>query len=99
MKASILITVVFIDIPTVWTSGNDLEVRSNYIWTGIDTPFDYTNWLLDAPLEDESCRCVGFKYGSGSSCPGNSSKCAGWTVEPCDKKFRVLCEMDTTCFK
>jgi len=81
------------DATTAWTSGHDLETRGQYVWTAIDTKFDYTNWLLDAPLEDNSCRCVGFKWGSGASCVGNADKCAGWTVEPCSTRMRVICEI------
>jgi hypothetical protein len=54
-------------------------------------PFEYVNWLQDAPLKNDSCRCVAFVSGIHSSC-GEQVKCAGWTVEPCVEKRRILCE-------
>ncbi len=80
------------DIESVWTSGNDLEFRNQYSWTATGQPFSFVNWLLDAPLKDESCRCVSFAFGTGNSCPKNAQKCSGWTVAPCRTLRRVLCE-------
>ena len=84
-------------VSSVWTSGNDLQTRNKYIWTGTGNEFSYLNWLTHAPLQDESCRCVAFVSGLHKDCPEEQTSCAGWTVEPCSEHRQVLCEIKKTC--
>ena len=68
-----------------------------YRWTSSDEVFTYTKWLTHAPLTNESCRCVAVVSGIHSDCPSTQASCAGWTVEDCSLKRRVLCEVKKPC--